>query len=216
MVNNEKRGRGRPPMRPEDRKRNNFTMRLRDTTRLALERAAAQRGRSASEEAEYRIEQSLLDPAYPPELTGLAELFVRAMFETGNAIAGANRWSGHGVTPWLSDPYARHQAAEAVRYLLNLSQPEGDPAPHGLFATLREDDLGNQIGMQIAAGIIETMAGRHDPAGSQAALWAPRVLEKLGVVGDRLVGHPPAEEFFGPPVRRRAARRAARVIGTTR
>src|SRR5580693_5464199 len=100
-MDNEKRARGRPPMRPEDRKRHNLTLRLRDTTRAALERVAAQASRSVSEEIEYRVEQSLLDPVFPPELTGLAELFIRAMFETGNAIAGANRWSGHGVTPWL-------------------------------------------------------------------------------------------------------------------
>jgi hypothetical protein len=198
MVDNDaKRGRGRPAMRPEDRKRNNITLRLRDSTRATLERVAEERGRSVSEEIEYRVEQSLLDPNFPPELTGLAELFIRAMFETGNAISGANRWSGHGVTPWLGDPYARKQADEAVRCLSELSLPEGDPTPHGLFAPgAAVGDLGDKIGKQIALGIIEVMAGRHKDDASTAALWTPRVREKLGAIGDRLIAHAPAQDYF--------------------
>ena len=40
------------------------------------------------------------------------------------------------------------------------------------------------------------MLGRHEEDGSTAALWTPRVFQKLGVIGERLASHPSPEEYF--------------------
>lgn len=48
-------------MRPEARKRNNVTLRLRDRLRAALQAEADANGRSLSEEMETRLERSLRD-----------------------------------------------------------------------------------------------------------------------------------------------------------
>jgi len=52
--------RGRPAKAPMERKRRNLTMRVRDALRDSLGAAAAASGRSLSEEAEFRLEQSFM------------------------------------------------------------------------------------------------------------------------------------------------------------
>jgi hypothetical protein len=49
---------GRPPKRPEERRRSHFTFRTTDAMREWLRAEAAVTGRSISEEIEYRLEQS--------------------------------------------------------------------------------------------------------------------------------------------------------------
>lgn len=49
---------GRPPKAPEKGRRQNYTFRMSDQTRDAVIEAAAQSGRSMSEEIEWRIEES--------------------------------------------------------------------------------------------------------------------------------------------------------------
>ena len=100
-----------------------------------IDRAAALSGRSTAQEIELRLEASLADAVVPPEIAALAELLARVMTETGTAISGGNRWAGHGSVPWLRDPYAINQALMAARRIIEKIQPEGDPAPHGLFAS---------------------------------------------------------------------------------
>ena len=51
--------RGRPPLSPEKRKRNNVTLRLRDELKQQLEERADASRRSLSEEMESRLEDSL-------------------------------------------------------------------------------------------------------------------------------------------------------------
>ncbi len=52
-----KRKRGRPALKPAQRKRSNVTIRFRDETKTNLQRAASAAGRSLSEEIEARVEQ---------------------------------------------------------------------------------------------------------------------------------------------------------------
>ena len=51
--------RGRPRLNPEQRKRNNVTLRLRDKLKQQLAEQADANGRSLSEEMEYRLEYSM-------------------------------------------------------------------------------------------------------------------------------------------------------------
>ncbi len=162
-----------------------------------IDRAAALNGRSTAQEIELQLEESLVDAAVPPEIGALAELLARVMAETGTAISGGNRWAGHGSVPRLIDPYATHQTLMAARRIIEKIQPKGDPAPHGLFASPDyPQELAEHIGTQIADGTIEVMLGRREEDGSTAALWTPRVLQKPGVIGEQLAGHPSPEEYL--------------------
>ena len=53
--------RGRPPLPPEQRRRNNITIRLRDDLKSEMQEAGASQGRSLSEEIESRLELSRID-----------------------------------------------------------------------------------------------------------------------------------------------------------
>ena len=121
------------------------------------------------------------------------------MAETGNAITGINRWSGHGLTYWVDDPYAFDQAIKAALRLLLLSRPAGCRAPHGLLPTLDGPDhpnLSRKFGKQVADGILEVMRGRET---GTAWLWVLRLRETLGNIGTRLVNQPVPDETWGPP-----------------
>jgi len=65
-----KRGRGRPPKQTEI-KRTFFQTRMRESQRRRLEAAAAENGRSLSEEIELRLELSLRDNDIVDQLTQL-------------------------------------------------------------------------------------------------------------------------------------------------
>jgi len=60
-----KRKRGRPPLKPNQRKRASFNTRLRQEVRDKLGKEAERAGRSLSEEIEHRLEASLLHVAIP-------------------------------------------------------------------------------------------------------------------------------------------------------
>lgn len=55
-----KRGRGRPRMAPDEKKRRNMTFRVRDELRDAVEELAKANGRSLSEQVEYYVESSVI------------------------------------------------------------------------------------------------------------------------------------------------------------
>ena len=103
MIKTVKRGRGRPPKSPADRKRNNVTIRMRDATRQGLEVQAAKNQRSLSEEAEYRIERSFTEEAAlgGPEMRMLAMEMVATFHNRGG------RLQNDGPKEWMTrvEPY---------------------------------------------------------------------------------------------------------------
>ncbi len=56
-----KRKRGRPRKPDSEKRRNNVTIRMRDSVKERLQESAAKTGRSLSEEIEYHLERTLLD-----------------------------------------------------------------------------------------------------------------------------------------------------------
>src|SRR4051812_29559407 len=102
MEETAKRGRGRPAAPEAERRRSNLSLRVRTETRSALEEAAAQNGRSLSEEAELRLDytvraeqgaEQLLDFAYGRPLSGLLLLMARVLREAGSNAGFATSYS---------------------------------------------------------------------------------------------------------------------------
>lgn len=171
MAKTSKRGRGRPPKPVAARKRNNLTIRLRDQTKAAIEKQAADNQRSLSEEAEHRLERSF---DFDAELGGqrtaaLIKTIARAMNATGSeaALLATGRRVGDG---WLSHPYSYDQAVRAVVEVLKIFRPPGEivlprveehlegisPAPGEDQATMRRrfelvsENLGKLLGQSTA------------------------------------------------------------------
>ena len=84
------RKRGRPALPPEQRKRNNVTIRLRDKLKSVMQDAGTAQGRSLSEEIEARLEASLLDEeARNRELGGKELLAIFRLFSAAAEIIEA-------------------------------------------------------------------------------------------------------------------------------
>jgi hypothetical protein len=190
-------GVGRPRTRSKEEPRQYVGGQIPARLKRLLECAAKANGRPINAEFVSQLEQSLA--AYPPEIAALAELIARTMTETGDAISGVDREAGHGFKRWLVAPYAYSQAVGAAIRVLQKSLPDDSAEPEGWFAKPEYPrERAEQVGKQMADSILEVMFGRNDDD-TTVALWAPRMLENLGVIGDRLARHPPAEDYIGPP-----------------
>lgn len=109
-----------------------ISLRVTPETKARLEAAAQQSGRSISQEAELRLEQSFRDQdamlsamenAYGRSLAGLVALIGAVMHGTGPMAGALNlradqtrAWSPGA---WFDDPWARHMARDAATVVLH-------------------------------------------------------------------------------------------------
>ncbi|MDA1101827.1 MAG: hypothetical protein O2967_22950 [Proteobacteria bacterium] len=115
--------RGRPPLSPEKRKRNNVTLRLRDGLKKQLEEQAATMGRSLSEEIEFQLERTFLtdkarrdreDRAFGGAHThALVRLF-------GDTIKDVETWTGG---TWAEDQYTFDQVRLGINTFMDALRP---------------------------------------------------------------------------------------------
>ena len=91
-------------------------------------------GRSQSQEAEFRLEQTFnatrtlfdaLDLAFGRRWTGLMLALAHAGQMTGTRAMSVNYWNFSGGEEWVFDPYAYDQAVKAVNTILEAFRPEG-------------------------------------------------------------------------------------------
>ena len=124
-------GPGRPPLAGE---RIPLGLRVTKETKQKLDRAAQASGRSQSQEAELRLEQSFnsasalfdaLDLAYGRRWTGLLLLLAQVAQLTGTRAVSASQFNFNGCEDWVSDSYAYDQAFRAITFLLEVFRPPG-------------------------------------------------------------------------------------------
>ena len=187
MKETAKRGRGRPPAPEEERRRSNLSLRVRTETRSALEEAAAQNGRSLSEEAELRLDYTvraeqgadqLLDFAYGRPLSGLVLLLARVLRESGAAAGFSTSYSLVGANTWLDNPYAFDQAMRAAVAVLEALRPPGEKTPPKvqggppLLSKVYE-----QLGAGFASGALSAVVGEE--LSQDLSIWGERVRQRL-------------------------------------
>jgi hypothetical protein len=128
MLQPQKRPRGRPPKPEADRKRGNFTMRLRDATRYRLEAAASRNQRSLSEECEARVERSFHEEELSAALGGdeIRDLGYTLMAAFGSAGTMHSAGLGRSTDPaaWTKDPEVYFAAMLNVIDALAAMHPE--------------------------------------------------------------------------------------------
>jgi hypothetical protein len=109
-------------------------LRVTRETKQKLDQAAHASGRSQSQEAELRLEQSFnsasalfdaLDLAYGRHWTGLLLLLAQVAQLTGTRAVSASQFNYNGCEDWVSDPYAYDQAVRAMTFALEAFRPRG-------------------------------------------------------------------------------------------
>jgi hypothetical protein len=130
-------------------KRYPLNMRTTFEVRRQLEAAAKASGRSLAQEAEYRIERSIMDErrmvealelSYGRELSGIMLAIGEAMKLSGQTAAFTATRSLEGSQNWWDNAYAFFQASKAAGAVVEALKPEGDASPprdlNEIFANL--------------------------------------------------------------------------------
>ena len=127
---------GRPSREPAEGERVGLSLRVTPRTKRALDAAAENNGKSLSQEAEARIDQTFrderllpqtLDLAYGPRNSGLLFLIGWLTKRVAEISSGPpNRGISAASPDWMTDPWARHQVAEAIRMVADELDPHPD------------------------------------------------------------------------------------------
>lgn len=133
---------GRPPKAPEPGDaRISMSLRVSPEIKRRLDQAAAVSGRSLSQEAEMRLEQSfrdqallsqLLELAFGRQLAGVLVTAGHAMRYASRDVDWFDRWAG-GVSgtdwSWTKNPWAFDEMVRAMNDAIAPLRPEGEPIP---------------------------------------------------------------------------------------
>jgi len=180
------RTKGRPRKRqPKPGERVSLGLRVTPSVKSALDRSAEQSGRSQSQEAELRLEQSFRDQDILSEAMDLAYgregAAILAMI--GETIRAIGFWAPHialmdkrRTDRWLDNPFLFDEIVGALNRIFIQLRPEGETSPPKPLA-----DTLSAIGQRNARAMLTIIA---DPAVSGAALaksgWAERIRARLG------------------------------------
>ncbi|HEY1613376.1 MAG TPA: TraY domain-containing protein [Rhizomicrobium sp.] len=205
--------RGRPATMGE---RIQLGLRVTKETKQSLNRASYLSGRSQSQEAEFRLEQSFqatrtlfdaLDLAYGRHWTGIVLALAYAAHITGTRAMAINHWEFYTAEEWVLDPFAYDQAVKAINTVLEAFRPNGEikVVPVSDFAQLAVGTY-ERIGEEFARGILEKIGNQND--GSPEA-------EVIQAIAQRLADLLPATDNNSntstKPVRKRPGDRSSRT-----
>ena len=151
-------------------------LRVTKETKKKLTDAANASGRSQSQEAEFRLEQTFnatqtlfdsLDLAYGRHWTGILLALAHAAQLTGTRALAINKWEFDGCEDWIADPYAYDQAVKGVTTILESFRPLGDVSakPVGDFVhlpTATLDFLGKGFAQDVLSQLKKSSDERSD------------------------------------------------------
>jgi plasmid stability protein len=176
--------------------------RIKEPLRAALERSAAEHGRSLNAEIVDRLQQSVDETPMKlsPASKALGAVITKAL---GNAGYSAGLYSsGHseGADGWADSPYAYDQACRAVSMVLEAFRPPGSPSIHDWIEALPpravrrgmlegKEEFLERIGTEAAGQVLEGIASEdieHPIIKADKDIW--RVKQLLGHLADRLKG----------------------------
>lgn len=179
IVRTEKR-RGRPLNKAKPGTRVSLGLKVTATTKKRIDEAAIESGRTQSQEAELRLEQSFRDQelmfsalelAYGRRLSAMLIMLGEAMRFSGQRAGWDATFTLKGAENWLDLPFAYDQSIKAADSILKALRPKGDPSPplrsHGGPPEIADPA---RIGEHVAAGILaEAASGLSDgPEGERA------------------------------------------------
>jgi hypothetical protein len=159
---------GRPPKPADAGKRISLHLKVTPQIKDRLDGAAEETGRTQSQEAEFRLEQSFnredllgeaMTLAYGRELAGLLMMLGTTMHDVGRSAGFSATFTIEGANAWWSHPYAYDQAVQAVVRLLEAARPVGERRPpKGPDAEARAHRI--KYGVGFANSMIDIVCGR--------------------------------------------------------
>lgn len=179
---------GRPRKAPTPGERMSLGLKVSPETKALLDAAASQSGRTQSQEAELRLENSFRDQrlfeqtmelAYGRQLGGFLMLLGRVVHDTATQCAFASSRTLAAIDDPLSDPFAFDQTARAIHYLLEAVRPEGEPVippPWAKDASLRV--IAEKMGPGFATGALEAI--KNAERGGGIGDWAKPIRALVG------------------------------------
>jgi hypothetical protein len=188
----EARGRiGRPTTAAKEGEKATLGIRASASLKGRLQEAAEVNGRSLSQEAEIRLEQSFknadyldqaMDLAYGPRFAELLSTLARAMRAAGSAAALNGEYSWDAVDRWTEIPYAFNEAFVAAITILEGRRPKGSHEwPETLLGTPAPEPRRKpgELGEKLARDVLRSGPARQLPQADPAIAesW-DRALEK--------------------------------------
>jgi hypothetical protein len=144
---------GRPTTPPKEGEKATLGIRASADLKQRLDLAAKRNGRSLSQEAEHRLEESLRDElgqmlelAYGRPLAGLLMMIGHAMQLVGKRAAFEATHSYDAIDRWPTNPYAFDQAVNAAAAVLEGMRPPGNRELPQRVATTIPTDFGRIMG----------------------------------------------------------------------
>ncbi|MBZ9710496.1 hypothetical protein LB543_27740 [Mesorhizobium sp. ESP7-2] len=124
--------RGRPTKAPTPGERVSLGLRVTADMKERLDRAAAENGRSQSQEAEYRLERSFGDERLftSPEMRFWAIMKAGRFAQEGQFCAAQKGHPGWSDTEWMADPDCRQKATfDVIDSLIKdvVAMPDANP-----------------------------------------------------------------------------------------
>ncbi len=188
---------GRPRRRePEPGERVSLGLRVTPDLKNKLDAAAKAAGRSQSQEAELRLENSFrgeryldeaMELAYGRQPSALLAIIAHVMDDAGKFGGFDAAGTAEGATDWLRIPDAVEQAKQAICEVLSAFQPEGYQPPD--FRIELPPGFGPAAGMPsrgvgFARGALEAI--KNPDRGGTIGEWARPIREKLGDLASKL------------------------------
>jgi predicted transcriptional regulator len=182
-------------------KRLPLSLRVTPQLKAKLDAAAAETGRSQTQEIEFRLEQSFdrtelifdaVKLAYGAEGAGLILLMARAMFDAGRLSGFKNGPAKLPGSRWVDDPFAYEQAQKAAATVLKgfrpskqhlKSEAEGDARFIENMNTLMRTTNSSSWGEWFGKNILNAVSG--DESTLTDSRWIERVKEMLGAIAGR-------------------------------
>ena len=183
----ESKRRGRKPRPANQGQRVSLGLKVTPDIKNKLDALARANGRTQSQEAEVRLEQSFRDQQraelfsdlyYGRELSALLEIVGRAIRDAGTHAAVVAAMAGLGSYDWIDNPFGFDAAIKAaVRVLENLRPPGEIAVPKPKFPAQ------GMLGEAIADGLLSAV--KHPPDDFRGE-WARPIGSRLGRLYDRL------------------------------
>lgn len=126
---------GRPKRKLKPGERVPLSLRVTPDVKAQLEKAASKSGRSQSQEAEFRLEQTFRDEGVIQQVTALKfgrplAGILLAVGEVMNAAGSQQAFEAVGsldaATNWINNPHGRNEAVSAAMTILERLRPEDD------------------------------------------------------------------------------------------
>ncbi len=179
---------GRKPRMASQGRRASLGLKVTPEIKNRLDAAAKLNGRTQSQEAEARLENSFLNETtfwqvlellYGKRVAGILTLLGRVLIDVGPVVAYQKTGDYAASVNWASNAAAFDQAAKGIATVLDSLRPEGDAAP---------PPGADRIGEFLARGALVAVKDRE--AGGELGDWARPVRERLGEIVDRIKADP--------------------------